>query len=634
MKYIYNKIIIVFSLFIYTLGAEEKGSCANFSQTASNTTQSNQSTTAAVQSSQAAALAAQSQPSSTDKNKNYGSDDSDSSSSGKANSSGNSYSGVMVMCKAQSSNSKANYTAIDNYIADKYWKIAEERIAARNASVASAKAEASSSAKSKYEDLLERVSNRQSSISNNLLKDVYGGYKSNTSYRNVFFKYIAAASASKNSNAKSRHESELVNNSISPQAAFEIGYKALELVDKYWPVIKTGAQATIAGAAVVYGTSKNKQDHAYNSYNKSTTSVKSAAHTALRTYNRDHGYNDASLSVTDKVDKVYTASEIHELRVKGVDSRILTVDAQGNPILDESSPIYPVPMTLSDLERSNQLYPGPNGFTSIAPYRNDGNPYGAVFPNPDYLNKPFLFGDQVSAQPVEPPKNVDTQIQPTAQSDSAVKPNEESIPTKVEQIGEVSNEPDQDGEQEQLEDTNARKVIESTAPPKKMKILVQTTVGHQNPAKKKIDPPRNEDSDKQKGGGGAAAGGGGGKPPWDDDYDYHNWENRKNKNIFRILNRDKIKESIAHNTTKNRLHHFFDKEGHGFFKLFNNIGGKNEDTQKKIVNDVIKELFESVKLPDEGRFDNLPINLMGETIYVRGFVQDGVIKIGTMFIPK
>ncbi|HEX2977740.1 MAG TPA: hypothetical protein VHO47_01330 [Candidatus Babeliales bacterium] len=621
MKYIYNKIIIVFSFFICTLGAEEKGSSANFSPAASNTTQSNQSTTAAVQSSQAAALEAQSKQSSTDKNKNYGSDDSDSSSSGKANSSRNSYSGVMVMCKAQSSSSKANYTAIDNYIADKYWKIAEDRIAAQKAADI-AKAEVSSSAKSKYEDFLERVSNRQSSISNNLSKDVYGGYKNNTSYRDVFFKYIAAASASRNSNANSRPESELVNNSISPQAAFEIGYKALELADKYWSVIKT----TAAGAAIVYGTSKNKQDHAYNSYNNNTTSVKSAAHAALHTYNRDHGYTNSSLSATDKVDKVYTTEEIYELRVKGVDSRILTVDAQGNPILDESSPIYPVPMTLSDLERSNQLYPGPNGFTLIAPYRNDGNLYEAVFPKPDYLNKPFLYGDQISSQQTEPPKKIDTP------NHSASESTQESVPAKEkEPVSQVSNEPNEDGENEQLKDANALQVIESNAPPKKMKILVHTTMGHQNPAKKKMDPPRNEDSDSDSRVVSAACDGG--MPP--DPNDPNNWKNKKKKKKFDESETEKFKKALEYARNPNKLRHYFEnsQHDHGFDEMLDKLGGRNDiAAQTKLVEEVILERMRIGSLPFEGSWNEVEVNLYGEKITVRCFSGDQVLKISTMFI--
>lgn len=92
---------------------------------------------------------------------------------------------------------------------------------------------------------------------------------------------------------------------------------------------------------------------------------------------------------------------------------------------------------------------------------------------------------------------------------------------------------------------------------------------------------------------------------------------------------DAIEKSIQYATSKIKLEHFFNKEIHGFQSLLE----KMENNKEKIVCEVIKALVSSNKLPAAGKFDDIPVNIAGYTIYVRGIVHDGIIKIGTMFIP-
>ena len=98
---------------------------------------------------------------------------------------------------------------------------------------------------------------------------------------------------------------------------------------------------------------------------------------------------------------------------------------------------------------------------------------------------------------------------------------------------------------------------------------------------------------------------------------------------------EKIEKSAQYATTKPKLIHFFNKPMHGFDNLLDKWGGKNNiNVQKKLVYQVIKKLMKFENLPNTGEFKDIPVSIEGYTIHVRGFMCEGVIKIGTMFIPQ
>lgn len=55
--------------------------------------------------------------------------------------------------------------------------------------------------------------------------------------------------------------------------------------------------------------------------------------------------------------------------------------------------------------------------------------------------------------------------------------------------------------------------------------------------------------------------------------------------------------------------------------------------QEELVEKVIRALVENRKLPLEGKFENQHIYVAGSTIRVGGYVHDGIVKLGTFFIP-
>jgi hypothetical protein len=127
----------------------------------------------------------------------------------------------------------------------------------------------------------------------------------------------------------------------------------------------------------------------------------------------------------------------------------------------------------------------------------------------------------------------------------------------------------------------------------------------------------------------SVATGGSPEPPEDPNNSRKN--NRKQKDI----DPEKFKKSVDNGTTKNNLNHFFEKPEHCFKELLTKTNAiDNPEVQKQIVEQIIKKLFASGMLPSSGVFKDIPISLEGFIIHVRGFVDDGVIKIGTMFIPK
>lgn len=100
---------------------------------------------------------------------------------------------------------------------------------------------------------------------------------------------------------------------------------------------------------------------------------------------------------------------------------------------------------------------------------------------------------------------------------------------------------------------------------------------------------------------------------------------------------EKFRKAVEHATTERKLEHFFDKSDHGFNDLLDIMGGaKNIEAQKKLVEKVISGLMKLDKIPcnPQGVFEGIPIGIENEIIHARGRICDGIIKLGTIFIPS
>jgi hypothetical protein len=88
-------------------------------------------------------------------------------------------------------------------------------------------------------------------------------------------------------------------------------------------------------------------------------------------------------------------------------------------------------------------------------------------------------------------------------------------------------------------------------------------------------------------------------------------------------------KALEHATTDTKLIHFFDKPMHRFDQLLLKFG----NNQKALVCKILRTLYNSTDLPPNGIHKEVFIELEGYLICARVFLDDNVIKIGTMFIP-
>ena len=71
--------------------------------------------------------------------------------------------------------------------------------------------------------------------------------------------------------------------------------------------------------------------------------------------------------------------------------------------------------------------------------------------------------------------------------------------------------------------------------------------------------------------------------------------------------------------------HIFEKAAHNLDPLVKQLG-ERENTLRAVLNAA------NGRLPSRGVFENIPVNVKGYTVYIRGRVHDGIPKLGTMFI--
>jgi RHS repeat-associated protein len=96
------------------------------------------------------------------------------------------------------------------------------------------------------------------------------------------------------------------------------------------------------------------------------------------------------------------------------------------------------------------------------------------------------------------------------------------------------------------------------------------------------------------------------------------------KEAISFIIRNPVKAGVEYASTREKLFHLFRNPAHNLESLVNAAGG-----EKQALEAVLKELIG--KLPNTGRFEET-VGVFGQNVTVRGVVQDGIPKIGTMFI--
>jgi hypothetical protein len=106
-------------------------------------------------------------------------------------------------------------------------------------------------------------------------------------------------------------------------------------------------------------------------------------------------------------------------------------------------------------------------------------------------------------------------------------------------------------------------------------------------------------------------------------------QNRIPLTNFNNITQEVFEKAIAYATTKEKIKHFFEKPMHNFSQLLIQFN----DDKKALVQKVLEALYVSNQLPIKGPFNNILVQIEGYSVCTRGFIDDNVIKIGTMFIP-
>ena len=89
--------------------------------------------------------------------------------------------------------------------------------------------------------------------------------------------------------------------------------------------------------------------------------------------------------------------------------------------------------------------------------------------------------------------------------------------------------------------------------------------------------------------------------------------------------------AILMSVDPNKLHHVFDNAGHNLDDFLNGFGG-NQPTAFEAVRDATQAVIDAAG-QTSGLIDDIIVNVGGTDVTVRGVVIDGVVRIGTFFIP-
>jgi hypothetical protein len=89
-----------------------------------------------------------------------------------------------------------------------------------------------------------------------------------------------------------------------------------------------------------------------------------------------------------------------------------------------------------------------------------------------------------------------------------------------------------------------------------------------------------------------------------------------------------INKSVQWFCTESKLIHVFGNDEHGFKVLLDKY-----QHEEKVITMILEALTKTDRLPNSGFFSNISVCIDGYDVMVRGVVDEGIIKIGTMFMP-
>jgi len=95
-----------------------------------------------------------------------------------------------------------------------------------------------------------------------------------------------------------------------------------------------------------------------------------------------------------------------------------------------------------------------------------------------------------------------------------------------------------------------------------------------------------------------------------------------------MFTQDIIRKSVEWLFRDEKIIHIFGNDNHGFKTLVNIYGN-----EKNVATAIFNAIAKTGKLPGTGRFEDILVRLDGYDVVVRGVVHDGLIKVGTMYMP-
>ncbi len=403
-----------------------------------------------------------------------------------------------------------------------------------------------------------------------------------------------------------------------PDLAFTVFYHGVSLAQRALPYIANLFKDGLVIATVQCISTKNKDrrftfDERVNAFDLQSAELPPLSGSITMRpetqWEVSHGYGD----------RIYSPQEIKKMRDEGITSPILTLDEDGKLIPD----FYNVPQVdwkfnILDENRKTEKNQNENQQKLLPQKKSTAN-------KPDKREQKSASNNQKTENEKKQTSavtgSVDNEQKVASQSRNVAREttiNEKNMPAPSSRGG------------KDLFEVNHRtsEEIRFLQENKKINPAFENNYKHmpQERDKNSKKEVNNKDGAKKTGGGIAGA-----MPP-----DPNDDKNKfKQKNNFRSsIDQSKIEKAVEYATSERKLDHFFTKEAHGFKKILDKMGGSdNINAQKLLAKQIVLEILESNDFSSDG-LRAVSVNVAGETIEVRLSVHEGIVKIGTMYIPQ